>query len=272
MNPAIEAWLESALGLTISLPGSLSLVVAAVILGILLTVRRGERLGVPPDVTLSNLTWVLAFALLGARLAHWLENAGTLSVGELFLVWRGGLSFYGGVFGGLFGALVAPGGRDRQWLSTSDAGAFGFAAGLVISHLGCFLNGDDFGTPTTAPWAVRFPAGSPAHVAHVSQGLIAPDAATSLPVHPTQVYEMAFGALLLLALRYLAAARPPPGLLLLAAVGGYASFRLVLERFREPSSPLVAELFSAGQVWSVLCLALVVLGFVGLRRRPRPVS
>jgi phosphatidylglycerol:prolipoprotein diacylglycerol transferase len=40
--------------------------------------------------------------------------------------------------------------------------------------LGCFLVGDDYGTPSTLPWAVAFPEGLPP---------------TTVPVHPTQLYE-----------------------------------------------------------------------------------
>jgi phosphatidylglycerol:prolipoprotein diacylglycerol transferase len=40
--------------------------------------------------------------------------------------------------------------------------------------VGCFLVGDDYGSPSTLPWAVAFPKGLPP---------------TDVPVHPTQLYE-----------------------------------------------------------------------------------
>jgi phosphatidylglycerol---prolipoprotein diacylglyceryl transferase len=50
------------------------------------------------------------------------------------------------------------------------------AIGHAIGRIGCFLVGDDYGRPTNLPWAVAFPRGLPP---------------TDIPVHPTQLYEMA---------------------------------------------------------------------------------
>jgi phosphatidylglycerol:prolipoprotein diacylglycerol transferase len=50
----------------------------------------------------------------------------------------------------------------------------GLALGHAIGRVGCFLVGDDYGRPSTLPWAVAFPRGLPP---------------TDIPVHPTQLYE-----------------------------------------------------------------------------------
>jgi phosphatidylglycerol---prolipoprotein diacylglyceryl transferase len=50
------------------------------------------------------------------------------------------------------------------------------AAGHAIGRIGCFLVGDDYGRPSDLPWAVAFPEGLPP---------------TTVPVHPTQLYEAA---------------------------------------------------------------------------------
>jgi phosphatidylglycerol:prolipoprotein diacylglycerol transferase len=52
----------------------------------------------------------------------------------------------------------------------------GLAIGHAIGRIGCFLVGDDYGRPSNLPWAVAFPQGLPP---------------TSVPVHPTQLYEAA---------------------------------------------------------------------------------
>ncbi|MBP7294710.1 MAG: prolipoprotein diacylglyceryl transferase [Acidobacteria bacterium] len=49
--------------------------------------------------------------------------------------------------------------------------------GLAIQRAGCFLAGCCYGTPTTMPWSVRFPAGSPAGDHFPGQAL-----------HPVQLY------------------------------------------------------------------------------------
>src|SRR4029453_1539242 len=48
------------------------------------------------------------------------------------------------------------------------------AFGHLIGRIGCFLVGDDYGKPSDLPWAVAFPQGLPP---------------TTVPVHPTQLYE-----------------------------------------------------------------------------------
>ena len=45
----------------------------------------------------------------------------------------------------------------------------------AIGRIGCFLVGDDYGRPTDAWLGIAFPAGSPP---------------ITVPVHPTQLYEM----------------------------------------------------------------------------------
>ncbi len=56
------------------------------------------------------------------------------------------------------------------------AAAPALALAHAIGRIGCFLVGDDYGTPSTLPWAVAFPEGLPP---------------TLVPVHPTQLYETA---------------------------------------------------------------------------------
>src|SRR4029077_14337684 len=68
------------------------------------------------------------------------------------------------------------------------------AASYAVGRVGCFLVGDDYGGPSTLPWAMKFPEGlPPSAVAGVQAvGLAVPDGlppATVLAVHPTQIYE-----------------------------------------------------------------------------------
>src|SRR5262249_12091238 len=61
--------------------------------------------------------------------------------------------------------------------------------------IGCFIVNDDYGHPTTVPWAVKFPQGLPPSTAQQMQqtfGIPVPpgtDPSTVMAVHPTQLYE-----------------------------------------------------------------------------------
>ncbi len=68
--------------------------------------------------------------------------------------------------------------------------------GITIARLGCFLHGCCFGTICQLPWCLSFPRGSESHQYHVALGLLSPDAARSLPVHPLELYFAAAGLVL----------------------------------------------------------------------------
>ena len=68
------------------------------------------------------------------------------------------------------------------------------AAAYAVGRVGCFLVGDDYGGPSTLPWAMKFPEGlPPSTVASLQEfGVRVPDGLdpdTVLAVHPTQIYE-----------------------------------------------------------------------------------
>lgn len=268
MRTRIQEWLLEQLGWAIPVPGSLTLLVVAVIVGIYVTVREGRRRGLSTDLVTGNLAWLIAFGFAGSRVFFWAEHAGLPGAPPLFSFWEGGLSLYGAVLGAAVGAIVASRFGDRQWMETLDGCLPGFAVGLVIGRIGCFLNGCDFGVTTALPWAVRYPPGSAAYELHVATGLVDAGDRLSAPVHPTQLYEAAFG-LLLLAIVALAPWRKlHPSSAILSAVAAYSIFRFGIEALREPTAALVAGVLTVGQTWSVVVLALAV--GLALARRSTP--
>jgi phosphatidylglycerol:prolipoprotein diacylglycerol transferase len=110
------------------------------------------------------------------------------------LLSRGGLVWYGGFFGGV-AAVLANGWRKRVPLRfTCELAAPALALGYALGRVGCFLVNDDYGLPSSLPWAMKFPSGLPPST--VSE--LARAGATFPPgtpptmvvaVHPTQLYE-----------------------------------------------------------------------------------
>jgi phosphatidylglycerol:prolipoprotein diacylglycerol transferase len=145
-----------------------------------------ERAGLDREAAWDVLTWCVVGGLLGAKLWYVGEfmarNAELPFFETLFsfggpLLSRGGLTWYGGLVGGLalgvFGAHRA-GVPIKLGL---DSAAPTLAIGQAIGRIGCFLVGDDYGVPSEVPWAVAFPEGLPP---------------TEVPVHPTMLYESAW--------------------------------------------------------------------------------
>ncbi len=148
-------------------------------------------------------------------------------------IMAGGLTYYGG-FIGASAVAVWQLGRDRFpfWRAADMAGMF-VPLGLGYGRMGCLLAGCCFGRTCDLPWALRFPAHSPAVDKQVELGLLHSTFERSLPVHPTQIYE-SLGCLVLAAVFILRLHRRKryDGQVFLAFVAGYATLRFLLEFLR----------------------------------------
>lgn len=132
---------------------------------------------IPPDNILDAGIWMIVVGTIGARLLFVLvdwdsyRHAPNFPL-NTFQVWQGGLSFHGGLFGGI-GALIGYCLIKRMSiLKVADLFAPSVMLAYVIGRLGCLLNGCCYGAPTTMPWGIRF---------H-DDGVLTP------PSHPTQLY------------------------------------------------------------------------------------
>ncbi|MFQ5704149.1 MAG: prolipoprotein diacylglyceryl transferase [Gemmatimonadales bacterium] len=108
---------------------------------------------------------------------------------------RGGLVWYGGFI--LATAVIVLNGvrLGVPMRLTTDLAVPGLALGHALGRVGCFLIQDDYGIPTSLPWGVKFPEGSPPTTAVNLQrwGIEVPENALPtdvLAVHPTQLYEV----------------------------------------------------------------------------------
>ncbi|HET7790083.1 MAG TPA: prolipoprotein diacylglyceryl transferase [Gemmatimonadales bacterium] len=107
---------------------------------------------------------------------------------------RGGFVWYGGFLGGAAGVLLN-GWRKRVPLRfTAEICAAPLTLGYALGRVGCFLVNDDFGIPTSLPWAVKFPQGlPPTTVAELERLHVTFPPGTPLTqlvaVHPTEIYE-----------------------------------------------------------------------------------
>lgn len=132
-------------------------------------------------------------AVLGGILGAKLWYAGLH--GAETLLSRDGLVYYGGFVGGALGVVLMSWRRGVPLRWTAHLVAPALAAAYAVGRVGCFVVGDDYGRPTSLPWAVAFPEGLPPTTAAnlVAFGARIPadaTASTVLAVHPTQLYEV----------------------------------------------------------------------------------
>jgi phosphatidylglycerol:prolipoprotein diacylglycerol transferase len=208
--------------------------------------------------------------IIGAKLWY---VALTRDPGALFS--RGGLVWYGGFIGGAL-AVILNGWRlgvPLRW--TMQLAAPALAAAYALGRVGCWLVNDDYGRPSTLPWAVKFPEGLPPSTAgnmHHLFGVPVPpgmDPSTVLAVHPTQLYEVA-AMLIVFALLWSLRKRGRPigwlfGLYLMFA----GTERFLVEIVRAKDDRFLGP-FTLAQLTSVILIAIGLLLVTIWRRGPSP--
>jgi len=241
----------------------------SVIVGRLLAIRLATRAGMDAELADRCIVWTLVGACVGARLLYVVTNLDQFdSVLDVFKWWKGGLVAYGGFLGGFVGTLAFCRRHRLNVLAWTDAVAPSLCVGLMLTRVGCFLAGCDFGQPWNGPWAVRFPAGSLASQQQASQGLLPSAAMPSLPVHPTQIYESLAGLALLLIAAVVRRRQTVPGQAFLAVVLGYSVCRYVIEIFRADLDRGNVGPFSASQFIAIATFVAAAL-FLWIRGRSR---
>jgi len=151
------------------------LVAVAALAGLWLFDRERRRSGLPDNTLDAGMAGVLG-GLAGAKLVWAIEHANRAEPILGLLLSRGGLSWFGGFAGGLLAGILVLQRRRLPILRVLAAATPALKLAHAIGRVGCFLVGDDYGIPSSLPWAVAFPEGLPP---------------TSAPVHPTQLYEAA---------------------------------------------------------------------------------
>jgi phosphatidylglycerol:prolipoprotein diacylglycerol transferase len=226
-------------------------------------IANERRWGGPAPLTVHDfddfVVWITLGVILGGRLGYVLfYNLPHFSEhpAEILQLWRGGMSFHGGVFGCIVAIMLFAWMRTISALSLADVSAAVAPIGLFLGRIANFINGELWGRPTDLPWAMIFPLGGP------------------VPRHPSQLYEAALEGIalfILLAIMVRAGALKRPGLVTAAFAIGYSVARVTCEMFREPDVQL-GFLWGGLTMGMLLCIPLVLAGlavlFVALRRTP----
>ncbi|MGE0787853.1 MAG: prolipoprotein diacylglyceryl transferase [Sandaracinaceae bacterium] len=222
-------------------------------------------------------------ALLMARVLYVATNPDEFhQLSDFFAFRSGGLVAYGGFLGGLLGSWLYLRRRDdATLLGWADVTAPTLGLGLGFTRIGCYLFGCDFGAPLTesAPQFLRdwgtFPHwdngdGSPAFVHHVTTYDLSPLARYSLPVHPTQLYESAFGFVLAAIAFAVWQRRRFRGQVILIVAGLYGVWRFFIEYVRDDPERGEYFGFSTSQWISLALVPIVGFLYHQLSKKPSP--
>ena len=257
----------------------------SLVVGWYLTLSLAERDGLPKE-TMANCYVITAVAaIVGSRVLYILTNLDEFkTLGDLLALRKGGLVAYGGFLGGFLGSWAYLASKRIRLLPWADVAVPSLATGLLITRIGCFLFGCDFGKPLSdgAPGFLKklgtFPHwptgtlengdGSPAFVRHLDLFRGTPleqtviDTNHSLPVHPTQIYESLVGLVLFGLLIWQRKYLKFRGQVFFLFVFGYGFLRFLLEIIRDDVErgeygPVMAE-----HILIPGCLLLLAIGFV----------
>lgn len=167
----------------------------------------------------------------------------------LFRIWEGGMSFHGGLLGVIVAMIWTSIRQKRSFWQTADLVAPLVPVGLGLGRLGNFINNELWGRPVenldAVPWAM-FPYGYHG----------------SIPLHPSQLYEMLLeGALLFVILNVFIRKPRPLGAVSGLFLIGYGVFRFLVEYVREIDHGVntAEDLITRGQM---LSLPMIIGGIV----------
>lgn len=227
----------------------LAYIVGSIIAGVVLyRTQRRWQMGLTVDDVMSVVIGAVFGLLIGARLFYVLFYGDGYYFAhplEIFAVNQGGMSFHGGLVGGIAGGVLACRALRLSAWTVADMAVVGAPLALCLGRCANFVNGELWGKPTDLPWGVVFGG-----------------AAGTMPRHPSQLYEALLEGIVLFAILYAMSRKkqlPPQGAFLGVFVMGYGIVRFLVEFVRVPDAQL-GYLFGFITMGQLLSLPLIVGG------------
>jgi len=190
-----------------------------VAIGVMAGGRIGYVLFYEPDLL------VAPWRPLGATMEPGLIKTviGWLPIPPALMLWRGGMSFHGGLIGVTIAGYLFCRRNKLSPLRIGDLFAAAAPIGIGLVRIANFINAELYGRPWDGPWAIVFPTDP-----------------LQTPRHPSQLYEAALEGVVLFAAVRLATHRfgalKRPGRTIGVFLTGYALSRIFVENFREPDA------------------------------------
>jgi prolipoprotein diacylglyceryl transferase len=206
---------------------------------------------------------VVIAGVIGARVYHLFTGYSWSDGGFIgaFEIWKGGLSIWGAVAGGLIAVVVIARRRHLESLVLMDAIAPGVVLAQAIGRWGNYFNQELFGRPSKLPWAVEI------DLAHRPPGY-----ERFATFHPTFLYEslwclVVFGTILFVERRF----KLKRGQVFALYIAMYTFGRIWFEALRiDDATRIFGVRFNL--LVSILLCIFGTLWFIWLGRRTRDAS
>jgi phosphatidylglycerol:prolipoprotein diacylglycerol transferase len=196
-----------------------------IVVGVVLTLRLAKKAGIAEDTIITGAILAVVLGLIGARLVHVIDSWEIYSkdLVKILAFHEGGLAWYGGLIGGIVAVVIYARVKKFSLGRFADAAAPGVILGLSIGRIGCTINGDAAGTPTSLPWGLVY--------TH-------PDAPLWVSTHPAPVYEILWNLAVVGALLWLRGKIRPDGSIFLVMLTAYSFGRFIISWSRDEAAVL----------------------------------
>ena len=161
-------------------------------------------------LTIAILIGARIFEVLFYRPSYYFSNPL-----QIIAIWKGGLSFHGGLVGAIIGMWWYCRRKKLSVLKMCDVFVVPLALAQAFGRIGNFINGELYGRVTSLPWGMKFPS---------AEGFR----------HPSQLYAMTYNLVIFGILYPLRNKKYREGTLLAWFLILYPIFRFLNEYVREP--------------------------------------
>ena len=192
------------------------------------------------------ITYIIIGVIIGGRLGYILFynlNFYLDNILEIFKIWKGGMSFHGGLIGVILGTLIFSNKNNLNYRVYFDTISVVAPIGIFLGRISNFINSELYGTPTQKPWGIVFPN------------------VDSFKRHPSQIYEALLeGIVLFIILNFLVFNKKNKfGFISCIFLILYGFFRIICEQYREPDEH-IGYLLNHLSVGTVLSLGMILFG------------
>ncbi len=198
------------------------------------------------------LIYLILGIILGGRLGYILFynfNYYYQNPLEILFLWRGGMSFHGGVIGVLIASLIFSKKNNVKILVLTDIVVCATPIGIFLGRIANFINGELYGKKTFSDYGVIFPK------------------IDMEPRHPSQLYEAILEGLILFFLLNIILKLKKKlfnGELSCYFLIFYSIFRIISELFREPDKHIGYIIFNIS-LGTIISFSFLIFGIIAFK-------
>jgi phosphatidylglycerol:prolipoprotein diacylglycerol transferase len=198
------------------------------------------------------LIYLILGIILGGRLGYILFynfNYYYQNPLEILFLWRGGMSFHGGVIGVLIASLIFAKKNNVKILVLTDIVVCTTPIGIFLGRIANFINGELYGKKTFSDYGVIFPK------------------IDMEPRHPSQLYEAILEGLILFFLLNIILKFKKKlfnGELSCYFLIFYSIFRIISELFREPDKHIGYIIFNIS-LGTIISFSFLIFGIIAFK-------